>query len=70
MTHRIDIPNARQPEDATIAMLRSCGVDPDKVARHSLAREMLMKWARREWTDAEIRKAFRNLLILNPSLRA
>jgi hypothetical protein len=70
MMHRIDIPNAKPVEDATIAMLRSCGVDPDKVARNTLAREMLMKWARREWTDEQLRHAFRNLLILNPSLRA
>lgn len=71
--HRIDIPNgkpANDDADIVIATLQSVGMDVRKAYKNRMVIECIGEWVRGGFTVEQFRHAMRNLMILNPGLRA
>ena len=74
--HRIDIPAARprgieyQAADILIDRLRHLGADPWKIAKNTMGVAIAKAWAGGEMGDAQFDRSIRNLMILNPALKA
>lgn len=71
--HRIDIPNGKPANDAAdivISTLQSVGMDVRKAYRNRMVIECIGEWVRGGFTVEQFKKAMRNLMVLNPALKA